>query len=261
MENRFDRIIAISLWYHFLTHPVVWTALSLSKSDYTGHPLKSSRVRMNTSVFATDGHSVKSPLGCYVFMCCWTGPSTRRIPDRSQCWCVREWEYSPILDAHICLSTDLAWVACGAPDSCCLPLFSFGFQCSNAVWLKLLDGSLAYISISFKWGLFQHFSGVARCVYVGQCRPTCKFFFVNINVSDRLLSCSPPYTEKHGSSAPRKSITQPTFWPHVASPTWSSTEQVARPATKRFHPSHWRPLEACCRPWTWWCNDATAVAC
>ena len=25
-------------------------------------------------------------------------------------------------------------------------------------------------------------------------------------------------------------------------------------ATKRFHPSNWRPLEACCRPW---CNDAT----
>jgi len=31
-----------------------------------------------------------------------------------------------------CLSTDLAWVACGAPDSCCLLLFSFGFQRSNA---------------------------------------------------------------------------------------------------------------------------------
>ena len=43
-------------------------------------------------------------------------------------------------------------------------------------------------------------------------------------------------------------------------PGWSSTEQVARPATKRFHPSDWRPLEACCRPWTWWCNDATALA-
>jgi len=49
-------------------------------------------------------------------------------------------------------------------------------------------------------------------------------------------------------------------WPYVASPTWSSTEQVARPATKRFHPSDWRPLETCCRPWTWWCNDATALA-
>jgi len=30
---------------------------------------------------------------------------------------------------------------------------------------------------------------------------------------------------------------------------------------KRFHPSSdWRALEACCRPWTWWCNDATALA-
>jgi len=29
----------------------------------------------------------------------------------------------------------------------------------------------------------------------------------------------------------------------------------------RFHPSSdWRALEACCRPWTWWCNDATALA-
>ena len=40
----------------------------------------------------------------------------------------------------------------------------------------------------------------------------------------------------------------------------SITEQVARPATKRFHPSNWRGLEASCRPWTWWCNDATALA-
>ena len=40
----------------------------------------------------------------------------------------------------------------------------------------------------------------------------------------------------------------------------SSTEQVARPATKRFRPSDWRALEACCRPWTRWCNDATALA-
>jgi len=59
---------------------------------------------------------------------------------------------------------------------------------------------------------------------------------------------------------PHQHITQPTSRPHVASPTWSSTEQVARPATKRFHPSDWRALEACCRPWTWWCNDATALA-
>jgi len=29
----------------------------------------------------------------------------------------------------------------------------------------------------------------------------------------------------------------------------------------RFHPSSdWRALEACCRPWTWWCNDATDFA-
>ena len=52
----------------------------------------------------------------------------------------------------------------------------------------------------------------------------------------------------------------PTSRPHVASPTWSATEHVARPATKRYHPSHGRALEACCRPWTWWCNDATALA-
>jgi len=67
------------------------------------------------------------------------------------------------------------------------------------------------------------------------------------------------HTGKHGSSAPHRRIAQPTSWPHVASPTWSSREQVARPATKRFHPSHWRPLEACCRPWTWWSNDATSL--
>jgi len=24
--------------------------------------------------------------------------------------------------------------------------------------------------------------------------------------------------------------------------------------------SDWRALEACCQPWTWWCNDATALA-
>ena len=47
---------------------------------------------------------------------------------------------------------------------------------------------------------------------------------------------------------------------YVRSTNWSSTEQLARPATKRFHPSDWRALEACCRPWTWWCNDATTLA-
>ena len=61
--------------------------------------------------------------------------------------------------------------------------------------------------------------------------------------------------------SPHQLITQPTSWSHVASPTWSSTEQVARTATKRFHTYDWRLLETCCRPWTWWCNDATALAC
>jgi len=28
---------------------------------------------------------------------------------------------------------------------------------------------------------------------------------------------------------------------------------------KRFHTSNWRSLETCCRPRTWWCNDATAL--
>jgi len=68
------------------------------------------------------------------------------------------------------------------------------------------------------------------------------------------------HTGKHGSSAPHQRISQPTSWPHVASPILSSTEQVARPATKRFHTSDWRHLDTCCRPWTWWCNDATALA-
>ena len=68
------------------------------------------------------------------------------------------------------------------------------------------------------------------------------------------------HTGKHGCSVPHQRITQSTSGPHVASPTWSSTEQVARPATKRFHASDWRALEASCRPWTWWCNDATALA-
>jgi len=37
-------------------------------------------------------------------------------------------------------------------------------------------------------------------------------------------------------------------------------DSVTRPATKRFHASDWSSVEACCRPWTWWCNDATALA-
>ena len=42
------------------------------------------------------------------------------------------------------------------------------------------------------------------------------------------------HTGKHGSSAAHQPITQPTSWPHVASPTWSSTEQLAR---KEMHHS------------------------
>ena len=68
------------------------------------------------------------------------------------------------------------------------------------------------------------------------------------------------HTGKHGSSTPHQRITQPTSWPHMASPTWSFKEQVVRPAMKRFHPSDWRLLEACCRLWTWQCNDAMALA-
>jgi len=67
------------------------------------------------------------------------------------------------------------------------------------------------------------------------------------------------HTGKHGSSAPHQRITQPTSWPYMGSPTWSPTEQVARPAMKRFHPSYWRPLEVCCWPWTWWCNYVMAL--
>ena len=59
-------------------------------------------------------------------------------------------------------------------------------------------------------------------------------------------------------------ITQLTSWPHVASPIWSSTEQVARPATKRF-PDLWRGAvdrghggattrrpSLATRTWWWW---------
>jgi len=66
-------------------------------------------------------------------------------------------------------------------------------------------------------------------------------------------------TGKHGSSAPCKCITQLTSWLHVASPTWSSTEQVAPPATKLFRLSHWRPLEGCCQSWIRWWNDVMAL--
>jgi len=51
-------------------------------------------------------------------------------------------------------------------------------------------------------------------------------------------------TRGHAVDTPGQSIVVKVFlfvlsalWPHVASPTWSSTEQVARPATKRFQTS------------------------
>ena len=47
---------------------------------------------------------------------------------------------------------------------------------------------------------------------------------------------------------------------NASNPIWSSKEQVARWTLRRLHRSDQRPLEVCCRPWTWWCNDATALA-
>jgi len=52
------------------------------------------------------------------------------------------------------------------------------------------------------------------------------------------------------NTGPLQQITQPNPWPYVTLLTWSYTEQVAWPALKWFHPSDWRPLEACCWPWT-----------
>ena len=49
------------------------------------------------------------------------------------------------------------------------------------------------------------------------------------------------HTGEYDCSAPRQLITQPTSWPHIASPTWSSMEQVARSTTKQFRTSDWRP--------------------
>jgi len=51
------------------------------------------------------------------------------------------------------------------------------------------------------------------------------------------------HTGKHSSSASHQRITQPTSWPHVASSTWSSMKQVARPAIG------WWPSLAM---WQWW---------
>ena len=44
---------------------------------------------------------------------------------------------------------------------------------------------------------------------------------------------------------------------HVASPTWSSTEHVARPATKWFHPFHGYANVTCAAP-AWWSRDQSA---
>ena len=45
----------------------------------------------------------------------------------------------------------------------------------------------------------------------------------------------------------------------IRNPDYMRIRTVGRPATKRFHTSNWRSLETCCRPRTWWCNDATAL--
>jgi len=44
------------------------------------------------------------------------------------------------------------------------------------------------------------------------------------------------HTGKHGSSAAHQRIPQPTSWPQVASPTWSSTEQVTHLVTHLVWP-------------------------
>ena len=101
---------------------------------------------------------------------------------------------------------------------------------------------------------YQYYSGPVWLYYPISCRADALLYLGMCGLFWRW------HTGKHGCSAPCKCITQPTSWPHVASPTWSSTEQVAQPATKRFHTSDWRALEACCRPWTWWCNKTTTLA-
>ena len=65
-----------------------------------------------------------------------------------------------------------------------------------------------------------------------------------------------------GSSAPHQRITDSTDLltargvAHlvVHGTTGSTSYEI------RFHTSDWRAVEACCRPWTWWCNDATDLA-
>jgi len=70
------------------------------------------------------------------------------------------------------------------------------------------------------------------------------------------------HTGKHGSSAPHHRVTQPTSWPHMASPTWSSTEQVTRPAPVQLETTGgmlstvdmavWWPSPATQQWWWWW---------
>ena len=46
----------------------------------------------------------------------------------------------------------------------------------------------------------------------------------------------------------------------LRTPAANKVHKFCNHGTKRFHPSDWKPVEVCCRPWTWWCNDATALA-
>jgi len=66
-----------------------------------------------------------------------------------------------------------------------------------------------------------------------------QFAYQFIPCIPELESCGSTWrrTGKHGSSAPQQRITQPTSWPYMETPTWSSTEQVARPAKKWLHRS------------------------
>ena len=54
------------------------------------------------------------------------------------------------------------------------------------------------------------------------------------------------HTCKQGSPSPCQHITQSSSWPHMATSTWSSMEQVARPPQRWFQLFHWRPLKAWC---------------
>jgi len=140
------------------------------------------------------------------------------------------------------------------PGPYCLLMWGLWMLSTRIVWDSCLESD-GTIESSLKWWteMLKYFSG-----------PVSLHCPISYLVYALLIwACGSTWrrhTGKHGSAAPRKPITQPIAWPHVASPTWSSTEQVVRPATKWLYPSGWRPLEACSRSWTWWCNDATALA-